>query len=115
MDELSSFIHRVRSTPLDISSFIHQVRSTPLDLTLLNDRLDSISVDWKVISLCLFSLWFISFIVRHVISYRRLRAFDGPFWAAVTQFWLFQKTAKGVINTEMRKITEKYGKYLNSS
>jgi hypothetical protein len=85
-------------------------------LSSLRDRLESIpldwgSVDWKSVALIVVAIWFASFIVRHVVSYRRLRAFDGPFWAAVTQLWLFQKTAQGVVNTEMRKITEKYGKY----
>jgi hypothetical protein len=55
-------------------------------------------------------LLLVNFLARHVISYRRMRVFRGSFWASVTQLWLFQKTAKGIANTEVRKITEKYGK-----
>jgi hypothetical protein len=102
MDQFSSLVDRVRSMRSELPA---------LELSTLNDRLHSLSIEWKSVALIVTGIWFISFIVRHVISYRRLRAFDGPFWAAVTQLWLFQKTAQGVVNTEMRKITEKYGKY----
>jgi len=76
------------------------------------DHFASAVFEWKsTIIYVVGVLFFINFIVRHVISYRRLRVFRGPLWASVTQLWLFQKTAKGVVNTEMRKVTEKYGKY----
>jgi hypothetical protein len=102
MDQFSSLVDRVRSRRSELPA---------LELSTLNDHLHSLSLEWKSVALIVTGIWFVNFIIRHIISYRRLRAFDGPFWAAITQFWLFQKTAQGVINTEMRKITEKYGMY----
>jgi hypothetical protein len=84
-------------------------------LSFPTDRFASVNLEWKSSIIYVVGVLFlVNFIVRHVISYRRLRAFRGPFWASVTQLWLFQKTAKGIVNTEMRKVTEKYGKYFVS-
>jgi hypothetical protein len=87
-------------------------KSSEMDiLSFLTDRFASVNPEWKLGTIYVISvLFFVSFIVRHIISYRRLQAFRGPIWASITQLWLFQKTAKGIVNTEMRKVTEKYGK-----
>ncbi|KAH7346262.1 cytochrome P450 [Rhexocercosporidium sp. MPI-PUGE-AT-0058] len=47
--------------------------------------------------------------VKRISSYRRLRAFNGPRWASLSQTWLAYKTISGDLYLTMLDMSTKYG------
>jgi hypothetical protein len=64
---------------------------------------------WKEAVVIAAAVFIVLFVFRSIASYRRLRAFSGPFWAAQTELWLAQKTFVGGLNITLQNITDKYG------
>jgi hypothetical protein len=49
------------------------------------------------------------YLAQSIAAYRRLRAFNGPLWASVSQTWLAHKTLSGGLYLTMRDVSQKYG------
>jgi hypothetical protein len=70
---------------------------------------DSLAIGWNTVVSVLAILLIDTYIVWTIYSYRRLRAFDGPLWASVSQSWLAQKTFSVTLYETSADISRKYG------
>lgn len=76
----------------------------------LSNRFNQTSITWQNVLVVVGVYIVVDFVVRSVVSYRRLSAFKGPFFASISQLWLAAKTFKGGLNIEFAKVIDQYGK-----
>jgi hypothetical protein len=56
----------------------------------------------------------IVFLISTVRSYLRLRHFQGPITARLSNFWIFSSTLRGDLNERTAEILEKHGRPVHS-
>jgi hypothetical protein len=76
---------------------------------------DSLLVEWQTAALVLASILIVTSVAQGIWSYRRLRDFDGPLWAKLSQTWLFHKTLSGGLYLTLADVSRKYGESISSS
>ncbi|KAE8445141.1 hypothetical protein EG329_013743 [Mollisiaceae sp. DMI_Dod_QoI] len=67
------------------------------------------TADWRTIAVVFLLILTITYIVQAVLSYRRLQAFKGPFWASVSYAWLAKHTLSGRLHLILGGISRQYG------
>ncbi|KAH6714164.1 cytochrome P450 [Leptodontidium sp. MPI-SDFR-AT-0119] len=74
----------------------------------LDTLLGGVPVDWRLVVFSSVILLCLSSSAKRISSYRRLRAFDGPKWASLSQTWLSYKTISGGLYLTMLDMSTKY-------
>jgi len=72
---------------------------------------DSLVVEWQTAALVLTGILIVTSVAQSILSYRRLREFDGPLWAKLSQTWLFHKTLSGGLYLTLADVSRKYGEF----
>lgn len=75
----------------------------------MSAMLGDFALDWWRILIVSSGFIFFAYAVQSISSYRRLHAFKGPLWAAISQTWLAHKTISGGLYLTMLDISSKYG------
>ena len=70
---------------------------------------DNLVIRWQIATPVLAGILIITSAAWSVLSYRRLRDFDGPRWAKHSQTWLFHKTLSGGLYLTLADVSRKYG------
>ncbi|TVY82741.1 Cytochrome P450 monooxygenase mpaDE [Lachnellula suecica] len=71
--------------------------------------IQALSFGWRGVIIAVSLVLLSAYLALTIASYRRLRAFNGPFWASISLTWLAQKTISGGLYLTTRDISNKYG------